>query len=72
MDHGEQLRLGTMRSHGIPLLGEKPQFQLKAQERRDHAKKMRLSTMKRAYERLLVKPSYSARPQCSGDASSMK
>ena len=28
--------------------------------------------MKRAYERLLVKPSYSRRPQCIGDTSTTK
>ena len=32
---------------------------------------MRLGTMKRAYERLLVKPCCSERPQCIGDASTM-
>jgi hypothetical protein len=34
-------------------------------------KKLRLGTMKRAYERLLVMPSCSGRPQCIGDASTM-
>jgi hypothetical protein len=33
---------------------------------------MRLDTMKRAYERLLVKPSYSGRQQCFVDASTMR
>jgi hypothetical protein len=35
-----------------------------AQDRMGHAKELRLATMKRAYERLLVKPSYSGREQC--------
>jgi hypothetical protein len=34
-----------------------------AQDRRGHAKELRLGTMKRAYERLLVNPSYSGRRQ---------
>ena len=36
-----------------------------------HVKELRLGTMKRAYERLLVKPSCSGRQQCFGDASTM-
>jgi hypothetical protein len=36
-----------------------------------NAKKLRLGTMKRAYKRILVKPSCSERPQCIGDASAM-
>jgi hypothetical protein len=43
-----------------------------AQDKRGHAKEVRLGTMKRAYERLLVKPSYSGRQQCFGDASTMR
>jgi hypothetical protein len=35
-------------------------------------KGLRLGTMKRAYERLLVKPSCIRRPQCNGDASTME
>jgi hypothetical protein len=35
-----------------------------AQDRRAHAKELRLGTMKKAYERLLVKPIYSRRQQC--------
>ena len=34
-------------------------------------KMLRLSTMNRAYERLLLKPSCSARTQCTSDANSM-
>jgi hypothetical protein len=37
-----------------------------------HAKKLRLGIMKRAYERVLVKPNYSRRQQCFADASTMK
>jgi hypothetical protein len=43
-----------------------------AQDFRGHAKELRFGTMKRAYERLLVKPSYSGRQQCFGDASIMR
>ena len=39
---------------------------------RGHAKDLRLGTIKRAYERLLVKPSYSGRQQSFGDASTMR
>ena len=70
--HAEQLRLGTVRGHGRPLVKVQPQLQLMAQDRRGHAKELRLGTMKRAYERLLVKPSYSGRQQCFADASTMK
>jgi hypothetical protein len=38
---------------------------------KSHAKELRLGTMKRAYERLLVKPSYSRNPPHIGDASTM-
>ena len=69
--HEEQLRLGTVRGHGRPLVKVQPQLQLMAQDWRGHAKDLRLGTMKRAYERLLVKPSCSGRPQCIGDASTM-
>jgi hypothetical protein len=54
--HEEQLRLGTVRVHGRP---------------RGHSKDLRLRTMKRAYERLLVKPSCNRRTQCTGDTSTM-
>jgi hypothetical protein len=40
-----------------------PQLQLVAQDLRGHAKELRLGTMKRAYERLLLKPCYSGRQQ---------
>ena len=69
--HGEQLRLGTIRSHGRPLVKVQPQLQLMAQDWRGHAKELWLGTMKRASEKLLVKPSYSERHQCFGDASTM-
>jgi hypothetical protein len=42
------------------------------QDRRGHAKELRLGTMKRVYERLLVNPSYSGRQQNFGDASTMR
>jgi hypothetical protein len=71
-DHAEQLRIGTVRGHGRPLVKVQPQLQLMAQDRRGHAKEMRLGTMKKAYERLLVKPSYSGRQQHFGDASTMR
>ena len=45
------------------------QLQLIAQDRRGHTKELRPGTMQSAYERLLVKPSYSGRQQCFGDAS---
>jgi hypothetical protein len=38
----------------------------------DHAKKLRLGIMKRAYERLLVKLSCSGRPQSTGNPSAME
>jgi hypothetical protein len=44
------------------------QLLLIAQGLRGHAKELRCGTMKRAYERLLVKPSCSGRPQCIGKA----
>jgi hypothetical protein len=37
-----------------------------------HAKELRLGTMKGAYKRLLLKPSYSRRQQRFGDASTMR
>jgi hypothetical protein len=49
-----------------------PPLQLMAQDWRGHAKDLRLGTMKRAYERLLVKPSYSGKQQCFVDASTMR
>jgi hypothetical protein len=42
------------------------------QNRRGHAKELRLGTMKRGYERLLLKPSYSGRQQGFGDASTRR
>ena len=39
--------------------------------RTEGAKELRLGAMKRAYERLLVKPSFSRKLQCIGDASTM-
>ena len=61
-----------MIGHGRPLVKVQPHLQLMAQDRRGHAKELRLGTMKRAYKRLLVKPSYSGRQQCFGDVSTMK
>jgi hypothetical protein len=43
-----------------------------ARDRRGHAKELRLGTMKRDYERLLMKPSYSGRQQYFGDAITMR
>jgi hypothetical protein len=59
--HEEQLRLGTVGGYGRPLMKVQPQLQLMSQDRRGHVKELRLGTMKRAYERLLVKPSYYGR-----------
>ena len=53
-------------------IGKSAQLQLIAQDWRGHAKELRLGTMKRAYERLLVKPNYSRSQQCFGDASAMR
>jgi hypothetical protein len=63
--------LSTVRGHGRSLVKVQPQLQLTAQDSRGHAKELRLGTMKRAYERLLVKPSYRGRPQSIGDARTM-
>lgn len=68
----EELRRGTVRSHTRPLVKVQPQLQLIAQDLRGHAKEVRLGTMKKAYERLLLKPSYSGRQQHFGDASTMR
>ena len=69
--HGEQLRLGTVRNHERPLVKVQPQLQLMAQDWRGHAKELRLGTIKGAYERLLVKPSCSEKPQHVRNASTM-
>ena len=55
------------------LVKVQPQLQLMTQDWRGHAKKLRLGTMKRACEKLLVKvqSSCSRRPQSFGDASTM-
>jgi hypothetical protein len=65
--------LGTVRGQEWPLVKVQLQWQLKAQDRRHHAEKLRLSIMKRVYERLFVKvqSSCSRRQQCFGDASAM-
>jgi hypothetical protein len=62
-----------VRGQERPLVKELPQWQLKAKNGSGHTKKLRLSSMKRAYERLLVKvkPTCRGRPQCTGDASTM-
>ena len=54
-------------------LGQLVKVQPPAQDWRGHAKKLRFGTMKRAYEKLLVKvqPSFRGRPQCTGDPSTM-
>jgi hypothetical protein len=54
------------------LMKVQPQLQLKTQNWKGHTKKLRLDTMKRAYDRLLVKPSYSWRSQSIGDASAIQ
>jgi hypothetical protein len=69
--HEEQLRLRTVTGLGRPLMKVQPQLQFMTQDWRGHAKELRLGTMKRAYERLLVKPSC-RRQQCFGDASTMR
>ena len=61
-----------MRGHERPLVKVQPQLQLMARDWRGHAEELRLGTMKRAYERLLVKPSYSGRQQCFRDANTMR
>ena len=66
--HEEQLRLGTVRGQGRPLVKGQPQVQL-GLGLRGHAKKLKLGTIKGAYERLLMKPNCSRRLQCIGDAS---
>ena len=70
--HGEHLRLGTLKGQRKPLVKMQPHLQLMAQDWRSHAKELRLRTMKRAYGRLLVKPSYNGRQQCIRDASTMR
>jgi hypothetical protein len=45
-----------VRGHRRPLVKVQPQLQLMVQDRRGYTKELRLGTMKRAYERLLVKP----------------
>jgi hypothetical protein len=54
-----------------PWVKIKFQLQLITQNWKGYAKKLRLSTVKRAYERLLVKPSYSTKPLCYGDDNNM-
>lgn len=56
-----------------PLVKVYPQWQLKAQNWRNYGEKLRVGTMKRAYERLLAKeqPRCSKRLQHFGDASPM-
>ena len=49
-----------------------PQVQLMAQDSRGHVKDLRLGTMKKAYERLLVKSSWRGTPQCIGDVNTME
>jgi hypothetical protein len=61
-----------VRGHRRPLVKVQPQLQLVVQGRRGHAKELRLGTMKRTYERLLLKANYSERQQHFGDASNMR
>jgi len=61
-----------VRDHGRPLMEVQPQLQLIAQDWKGHAKELRLGTMKRACERLLVKPCCIGRQLCFGDASNMR
>jgi hypothetical protein len=60
----EQPRLGFVKGQEREMMKVQPHWQLKAQHQRGHAKKLRLSTMKTAHERPLVKvqPSCSRRP----------
>ena len=69
--HRGKLRLSTVRCQTWPLVKVQPQLQL-SQDWRGHAKELRLGTMKRAHERLLLKPSYSGRQQHFRDASTMR
>jgi hypothetical protein len=71
---GVAVMLGTVRGQKKPLVKVQPQWQLRAQDWRGHAGKLRLSTMKRDYEWLFVKvqSSCSGRQQCFGDASAMR
>jgi hypothetical protein len=64
----------TVRGQERSLVKAQPQWQLKAQDWRAHAEKLRLSTVKRAYEKLFVKvqSSYNRRQQCFGDANTMR
>ena len=68
---GEEFILGTERGHGRPLVKVQPHLYFTAQNSMDHAKNLMLGTMKRAYEKLLVKPSNIERPQSIGGASTM-
>jgi hypothetical protein len=45
--------------HDRPLVKVQPQLQSMDQDWKGHAKESRLGTMKKAYERLLVKPTCS-------------
>jgi hypothetical protein len=56
--------LGTVRGHGGLLVKVQVQSLLTDQDWRGHAKDLRLGTIERAYERLLVKSSSSRRSQC--------
>ena len=68
----ESMRLGTVGGQGRPLVKVQPHLKLIAQDRSGHAKLLRLGTMKRAYERLLVKPSCSQKSLLIGGASAMR
>jgi len=69
--HEQHLSLRIVRGHRRLLVKVQPQLQLTDQDWRGYAKDLRIGTIKRAYERLLVRPSCSIRTQCIGDASTM-
>lgn len=66
--------LGSVRDQERPLGKMQPHWHLKAQDWSGHGEKLRLSAIKRAYERLLMKvqSSCSRRHQYFGDASTIK
>lgn len=72
-EHWGQLRLGTVRDQEKPLAKVQAQWYLNTQDWKGYAEKMRFGTIRRAWERLLVKvqPGCNRRPLHFGDASSM-
>ena len=65
------MKLSTVRGQERPLVKVLPQLMLMAVDRRNHAKKLKLSTLKIDYKRLLVKPNCSKSPQHIREVSSM-